>query len=141
MGKQMAGSELRHLACADQVNALALQVAKDLFRQVYCDRSDRDGRSCDRSFVAYSLGDCEGPGQQRVQLRVDAAHRARGRIGLFYLSKNLRLADHHRVQAGGDAEDMPHRIALVILVQVLAEWLRIDAVKLAEEFAQVRMVV
>ena len=37
---------------------------------------------------------------------------------LFYLAQNLRLAHHHGIQAGGHAEQMTHRFAVAVLVQV-----------------------
>ena len=120
VGQQMTGRELAHLPAPDQINTLAFQVAENLLGQIHCDRRHRNCRGRDRRFVAYPLGDREGPGQQRVQLRIDCAHRARGSIGFLHLTQNLRLAYHHRIQAGGHAKHVPHRIAFVILVQVLA---------------------
>ena len=54
--------------------------------------------------------------RRSIELRsVPAA--ARGLIGIFHLAENLRLAEHHRIQSGGDAEQMPHRRVLCMRVQ------------------------
>ena len=46
---------------------------------------------------------------------------ARGRVGSLDLTKNLRLADDERVEAGRDAEEMPRRVDPAVAVQVLGE--------------------
>ena len=137
VGHQMARRQFAHLACSDQVDALALQVAEDLLRQIDGHRGDRYGGRGDRGLGADPLGDGERPGQQRIELRVDRSHGARRGVRLLHLAQDLRLADDHRVQAGGHAKHVPHRIAIAMFVEVLAIGRRIEAVELAQKPVQV----
>ena len=57
--------------------------------------------------------------------------------GLADLAEDLALADDHRVEPGGDAEQVRHRRVVVVRVQLLAEHLGIDAGLLGEEVADV----
>jgi hypothetical protein len=43
---------------------------------------------------------------------------------LLHLAENLRLAQHHRIQPGGDAEHVAHGILLRMLVEVGMDLLR-----------------
>ena len=58
--QQVPRRQLAHLARADQVNALALQIAEDLLGQIDRDRRDRDRRRGDRGLGAHALGHGEG---------------------------------------------------------------------------------
>ena len=44
--------------------------------------------------------------------------RARRRPGFLHLAEDLRLAQHQRIQAGGDAEQVAHRIGVVVRVEI-----------------------
>ena len=44
--------------------------------------------------------------------------RARRDPGLLHLAEDLRLAEHQRIQPGGDAEQVPHGVGVVVPVQV-----------------------
>ena len=52
--------------------------------------------------------------KQRCSTRPDAPDRRRQRVLLLQLAEDLRLADHHRVEARGDAEQMAHRVAVAV---------------------------
>ena len=41
--------------------------------------------------------------------------------GLLELTKNLRLAQDHRVQATGHTKDMPNRLGVLVLIEVVRE--------------------
>ena len=122
MSEQVASCKFAHLACANQINALAVQVTENLLGQFDGDGSDRDGRRTDSSFCANALGYGEGASEQLIELGPDGAHRARRCVGFFYLSQNLGLAHNHRVKAGGHAEDVPNRILFTIFVEMLFEF-------------------
>src|SRR5271165_6361054 len=130
MCNQMARGELAHLPRSDQVNALALQVAEDLFRQIDRDGCDRHRRSRDGRLVAHTFCDSESAGQQRVELRIDRSDGARRGISFLHLPQNLRLTNNHRIETGSNAENVPNRIALAMFVKILAVRLRIEAVEL-----------
>ena len=63
----------------------------------------------------------------------DGSGGAGGVIGVFDLSEDLRFADDHGIQGGGDAEEMLDRGAFGVLVDVGLETLRRDAVDGREE--------
>jgi len=57
-----------------------------------------------------------------------AAHGARGAgygKSFFYLAENLRLSHHHRIQAGGHAEEMPHGLLVLMLIEVRSQKRRV----------------
>ena len=58
-------------------------------------------------------------------------------MGLLHLAENLRLADDQRVEAGGDAEEMPRGVEVRDVVHVRQQRRRIHAVKLADEVDEV----
>ena len=62
-----------------------------------------------------------------LKLPAHSACRARHGEGLFDLAQNLRLAHHHRIQAGGHAEQMPHRLLIAMLVEVRSQQRRVQA--------------
>ena len=135
--QQMAGRQFAHLPCADQVDALAVQGAEDLLGQFDRDRGDRNRGRSDRGLGAHALGDGKGAGEQLIELRAHGADRAGGGIGFLDLAENLRLADDHRVEAGGDAEDVADRFIFAKFVEMTFELAEIDLEILAQEFAQI----
>src|SRR3974377_342863 len=70
-------------------------------------------------------------------MRVERPHASRHRIGLLHLSEDLRFADNHRIEARGYAKEMPHRIAMTILIEVLLHRARLDLKVLANESTQI----
>ena len=44
-----------------------------------------------------------------------------GVIVLFQLTEDLRLADHHGVETGGDAKQMTHRFGAAVLISMLRQ--------------------
>ena len=53
--------------------------------------------------------------------------------GLFHLAENLRLADNHRVQASGHAEEMADGLFVAVLVEVGRENGRVDGESVRQE--------
>ncbi len=51
-------------------------------------------------------------------MRIYRAQSARGGIGFLYLAQDLRFADHHRIQAGGDTEDVLDGFQLLVFEDV-----------------------
>ncbi len=65
--------------------------------------------------------------QQMFELAGDGAGGARGGEGLLDLAENLRLADDHGVEAGGDAEEMADGLLIAMLVDVRREQRVVEA--------------
>ena len=65
--------------------------------------------------------------QQVLELAGDCSGGARRGEGFFDLAENLRLADDHGVEAGGDAEEMTNSLLIAMLVDVRRENGRIEA--------------
>src|SRR5690606_37909060 len=72
----------------------------------------------DAGFGARALGGDEGALEQAVELRAQRAGAARGGPGMLDLAEDLRLAQYQRVQAGRDPEQVPHRVAVAVAIEV-----------------------
>ena len=107
---QRSRGQLAHLARAHQQDVLVLQLAEDLARQL--DRHVRDGHRvvADAGLRARPLGRGQRPVAQRVQGAAQRARLLRGVVGLLHLAQDLRLAHHHGLEAGRDAERVPDRL-------------------------------
>ena len=58
----------------------------------------------------------------------------RGRlIRLLYLGEDLRLAKHHAVEAGGHGEQVPHRGLIAVLIEMVDQLIRIEAMEAGQE--------
>src|SRR5476651_2070122 len=68
-----------------------------------------DTLCADLGGAAHFLGDREAALEQLVQIGAQAARLVGGADGVLDLAEDLRLAQHHRVQPGGDAEGVAHR--------------------------------
>jgi hypothetical protein len=71
----------------------------------------------------HPLADPQRPLGDRVQRAADGALLAGQRVGGAELAEHLGLADHHRVQAGGDGEQVGDRLVLVVHRHVRGELL------------------
>ena len=78
-----------------------------------------------RGLGAHALGHGEGAGKELIQLTANRADGTGGGVGLFHLAENLGFADHHRIQARGHAEDVPHRIFFAVLVEMCIQFVRL----------------
>ena len=81
------------------------------------DATETDGRA-NSGLRAHALGHGKRSGKQQIQLGVDRSHGAGGSIGFLYLPQNLRLADHHRIEAGRHAKHMADRFVFAKFVEV-----------------------
>ncbi len=71
----------------------------------------------DLGLAAGAATDSQGGVEQTSQHGVAAAGCRGGRKGAAHLSENLGLADHQRLDAGGDAEQMLHGLGAVLVVE------------------------
>ena len=106
----MRGGELDHLAGADEQEPLRADRRKDPLGELHRRGSHRDGRAADVGLRADVLGDGERALEKAVQHKPQRsggfgiAHR------LLHLAQDLRLAQHHRVEAGRHPERVRHRL-------------------------------
>ena len=107
--------------------------AEDLAGEVDGDGGDGDGRAADLGLGADALGDGEGALQERLERGGDGADLAGDGVGLLDLAEDLRLADDHGVERGGDAEEMADGLALAELVEVRLDGLGGDGEVLVQE--------
>jgi hypothetical protein len=54
-------------------------------------------------------------------------------VGVAYLAKNFRFAEHHGIEASGDAEKVAHGLAIVVVVERNAQKIVLHRMKFAEE--------
>ncbi len=124
---QMARGQLAHLARANQEDRAALERSEDLARQLDGHRGDGNRVRANFSFGADLFGGGKGALQQVFELAADGARSAGHGESLFHLAQNLRLAHHHRVQAGGHAEQMANGVLVAVLIEVRRENRRVEA--------------
>ena len=129
------------LARADQQHLFFVQVLKYFFRQTHSGIGHRHGAGADCGVGAHLLGDREGLLKKPVQDFAGGAGLVRRREGAFHLSENLRLAQHHGIEAGRHAERVPHRVPVGVQIQVRFNVVRRQTVKLAEPLERLAAVV
>ena len=137
---EMARRLLAHLAGAHDQNPLAFERAENLTRQLHRDRGDGDRGVADLGLGAHPLGDHEGALQHLVQMATDGPCGTGCQVAALHLAEDLRLTNDHGVEAAGDAEEVPHRFLLPVLVEVRAEDLRVDVEIAAKKLGQVRCI-
>ena len=139
MSDEMARGEFAHLAGADEEDGFAVERAEDFAREIDGDRGDGDGGAADLRLRADFFCGGEGGLQQRLKLGGDGADFAPGVVSILDLTENLRLADDHGIEAGGDAEEMTNGGDIMKLVEVRREFDGIDGEVLGEEVIDARI--
>ena len=114
----MPGRQFAHLAGPDQEDLLPLKRTEYLLRQIDGNRGHRNRGTADLSLAAHPFRNAKGILQQLVEAGLCRSDRLRDRIGFLHLAQNLRLADHHRVQARRHAKKMPHGVLLPVFVDM-----------------------
>jgi hypothetical protein len=112
-----------HLPGADEQHPLVLQVAENLARQFHRGVADGHGAGADAGFRAHPLGHGKGLVHQLVEQKTGAAALGRVTVGLLQLAEDLRLADDHRIQAGGHQEQVLDRGLVPMLVDMPVQFL------------------
>ena len=103
---QRGRGERAHRAGADDEHGAAGQAADPLLGAVEGDGDQRGAGPVDAGLGVHPLADPQRPLGDRVQRAADGALVARQRVGGPQLAEHLGLADDHRVQAGGDGEQV-----------------------------------
>src|SRR5207248_6423496 len=110
--QQMLRGQLAHLARADHKDRLAVKRAEDFLGQLDRRVRDGDGRGADGSLTAHTPRHGQGVADDFAERAVERARAPRRGVSLFHLAEHLRLAEDHRIEARGDAEQVPHGVEL-----------------------------
>ena len=113
----MVGGELAHLPGAHEQDGAPRERGENLLGQLDGRERDGNGMTPDLRLRAYPLGDGERLAKQGVEGGPHRLRRLGQRERVLHLAKDLRLAQHHRVEAGGDPKDVPHGIAVDVGVE------------------------
>ena len=125
---QVARHQGDGFASADQQRLAALQVAEDLSRQADRGESHRHRVLADGGVGPYGLGRAEGGLEQPPEQRADTAGLAGDCVGRLHLPENLRLAQHQRVEPGGDAHHVTHGLVVDVHIGAGLEFVEAEAV-------------
>ena len=131
------GRQLAHFAGADDEDGPPLEVAEDLARERDRRKADRDGARGEPGLRADALAGGERRVKQPVEHGADRLRAGGEGVGFFHLAEDLRLADDQRIEAGGHAEQMTGGVEIDQVVNMRGELAAIDAVKLADEGAEI----
>jgi hypothetical protein len=128
----MLGRQLAHLASAHQQHGAPAEAVEDLLGQLHRRERHRDGVAGDLGLGTHALGDVEGLAEERMQL---GAHRPTSlgqRECVLDLTEDLRLAEHHRIQAGRDPKGMVDGVGLQMRVERRLDDAEVEAPMAAE---------
>ena len=103
--------ELRHFAGAEDEDVEAGEVTENLLRQLDRGVADRDRAFAEAGFVSDPLADGERGMEQAMGDGAGEMEVARRGVCGLHLTEDLRLADDQRIEPGGDAEQVPRRVA------------------------------
>ena len=111
---QRARRQLGHLAGADDQHPPPVEAAEHLARELDRHRADRHRVARDRGLAPHAPRDPERALRSRRSGSAPAVPRldARASCACLHLPQDLRLADHQRIEAGGDAEQVVHRLGV-----------------------------
>ena len=107
---EMRRAQFDHLAGADQQHVLVVQRREDARGELDRRGGHRHAVRADLRIGAHVFRHREGALEQLVQDRSERAGRFGNADRFLQLPEDLRLAQHHRIEARGDAERMPHRL-------------------------------
>ncbi len=124
----MSRGKLDHLARADQEHFLLGEAGENARGELDRRGGHRDDVGADSGVAAHFLRHREGALEQLVEQRSERAGGFGDASRFFHLAQDLRLADHHGIEARGDAERVPHGFGLRKRVQVGFQLPRLDAV-------------
>ena len=127
VGERLRG-QLARLAGADDHDVAVGEVARRPRAQVDGDGRDAGAAAADRrSRVRTRLPVCSAALEQAVRQRPGRAGGERELVGAPDLALDLGLADDHRLQAAGDAEELARGVAVARRVDDVGELGRADA--------------
>ncbi len=124
---QVTGGQLNGLAGANEQDAGLGKVGEHGFGEAHRGEGDGYRARTDARIRADPLGDRKRVLEKALQRRIEGAGMPGDRIGILDLAENLRLAENHRFEPGGHAEQVPHGIGIVVAVE---EFLDVRAMQL-----------
>ena len=89
----------------------------------------------DGGFRGHAAGDADGRLKGHVQQRPGGLALGGRLVGLLHLGQDLRFAQHHAVQAGGHAEQVPHGRFIGVDEQVRHDLAGIELMKAGQKVA------
>ena len=125
---KVSRSELDHLARADQEHFLLGKAGENPSGELDRRGGHRDDVGADSGAAAHLLRHRKGALEQLVEQRSERAGGFGDASRLFHLAQDLRLADHHGIEARGDAERVPHGFGLRKRIEIGFQLPRLDAV-------------
>ncbi len=127
---------LGHLAGPDHQRLLVGQPLEDLAGEIgHRHAGHAEPPAVDGRFIAHPPGDAQGRLERRVQQRAGRVVLGRRLVRLLHLGQDLRLAQHHALQAGGHGEQVPHGRLALVSVQVRGHLGRIELLEAGQETA------
>jgi hypothetical protein len=129
---EVAQRQLDGLAGADDQRGQGLQVTEDLPRERHRREGHGNGAGADGGRCADVLRRGKGVLKQPFQRQAQGAGGMRMLVGALHLPEDLRLAEHHGVEAAGDTKGVQHRLVVVMSVQVGLEFVALDSVESAK---------
>src|SRR6266567_6005907 len=113
----MTDAGFTHLAGADNQHRLAGEsVRKNLLGEFHRYTADGGGAAADKSACADLLRHLECLLEHTVQNAACELRRTGELVSFFDLASDFRLAQYHRVEAGGHTEKMPRGVEVLIKV-------------------------
>ena len=119
--RQVTCGKFDGFTCADQQHAGIGEVGENPLGQAHGGECDRDRIGADAGIGANPLGHREGVLEQALQRRIEGACVAGHVVRTLDLAQDLRFAEHHRLKASGDAEQVAHRIGLGVAIEELID--------------------
>ncbi len=126
-GGERARGQLGRLAGADQQHAALGEVAERPLRELDGDRRDGDRALADPGLGADPLAGGERAAEEPVEDRAGRALDQRELVGALDLALDLGLAEDHRVEPGGDPEEVAGGLEPRVGVEALDQLGRADA--------------
>ena len=126
----------RHLTRPDDERFLVVEALEDLPGEVgHGHAGNAHATLVDGGFAAYAAGDADGGLKGHVQQRAGGLKLAGRLVGLLDLGQDLRFAEHHAVQTGGHAEQVPHGGFIGVDEQVRHDLAGLDLMKAGQKAA------
>ena len=114
---QVDAGQFRHLPRAQDQHVESGEIPEDFFRERDRRVAHRHGAFAESRLGSHALADGERAVEQAVGQRAGVLEGARRREGVLHLPQDLRLADHHRVQAGRHAEGVADGLGVEVRVE------------------------
>ncbi|EKD38139.1 MAG: hypothetical protein ACD_75C00850G0003 [uncultured bacterium] len=122
----MFGRQFSHLPRSHQQNLFVLEIAEYFFGELHGGIADGYGGGADCRFGANPFGNRKRLVQQFIEKRPGTPEMGGMPVSLLQLPENLGFANHHRIEAGGNHEQMANRRLPGKHIQVPAPLLTVD---------------